>query len=82
MHGTSMCWWTHRRSRLPAKQVLAQVHGAILMPAAAVALRGDAALFAAAARLAAAVCVARLVWPFDLARIDQTLDLIEGAARV
>jgi hypothetical protein len=64
---------------IPANQVLAQVHGAILMPAAAIALRGDAALFAAAAKLAAAVRVARLVWPFDLARIDQTLDLIEGA---
>ena len=64
---------------IPANQVLAQVHGAILMPAAAIALRGDAALFAAAAKLAAAVRVARLVWPFDLARIDQTLDLIESA---
>jgi hypothetical protein len=63
---------------VPANQVLAHVHGAILMPAAAIALRGDAALFAAAAKLAAAVRVVRLAWPFDLARIDQTLDLIEG----
>jgi len=64
---------------IKANQVLAHVHGAILMPAAAIALRGDAALFAATAKLAAAVRVARLIWPFDLARIDQTLDLIEGA---
>jgi len=64
---------------MAANQVLAHVHGAILMPAAAIALRGDASLFAAAAKLAAAVRVARLVWPFDLARIDQTLELIEGA---
>ena len=64
---------------IKANQVLAHVHGAILMPAAAIALRGDAALFAAAAKLAAAVRVARLVWPFDLERIDQTLDLVEGA---
>jgi hypothetical protein len=63
---------------IAANQVLAHVHGAILMPAAAVALRGDAALFAAAAKLAAAVRVAQLVWPFNLERIDQTLDLIEG----
>jgi hypothetical protein len=63
---------------IAANHVLAHVHGAILMPAAAIALRGDAALFAAAAKLAAAVRVARLVWPFDLERIDQTLDLIEG----
>jgi len=64
---------------IKANQVLAQVHGAILMPAAAIALRGDAALFAAAAKLATAVRVTRLVWPFDLTRIDQTLDLVEGA---
>jgi hypothetical protein len=64
---------------IPPNQVLAQVHGAILMPAAAIALRGDAPLFAAAAKLAAAVRVARLVWPYDLARIDETLDLVEGS---
>ncbi|WP_264940397.1 phosphoenolpyruvate carboxykinase (ATP) [Sphingomonas caeni] len=64
---------------LSTNAAVAQVHGAALMPAAATALYGDAGHFAATAALTRRVGVRKLIWPFDLTRIGETLDMIERA---